>query len=464
MKGVHIQTRRTAMDQTLSKTWQDTLEQLKNNETFDPGTFTWLGKTTLFRLDNNTAYVSYRSTITYNLIMDHLDLFEGALSDQWGIPLKILLVAYKDMDKMMPEVVVEQRTNTLLNCKFNENYTFESFVEGASNSEAYAACLGACTHLTSPFNPLMLYGNSGLGKTHLLHSVGNYLHKERPEAKVIYMYAGDFVTLLIEAMKTRNVHGNTVERVKEQLLDCDYFLIDDIQNLQHTSSQEIFFTVYNKLIEKNTQIILTSDIHPVELSGLQARLVSRFNSGLAINISKPSFETSKAILKKKIEGREEICSISDEVLDFLALRFSNDVRNLEGSLNRLIFNATLFNPKVIDMAFASEHLEADPLLEAAAGKDQLTIKDIKKTVSTYYGLSYKDLEGKSRQKRIMQARHICVWLSRELLHKPYTAIGAELGNRDHKTIASSYERASLLIEKDPVFSQAVDVLKGKLRK
>lgn len=116
------------------------------------------------------------------------------------------------------------------------------------------------------------------------------------------------------------------------------------------------------------------------------------------------------------------------------------------------------------MAFASEHLEADPLLEAAAGKDQLTIKDIKKTVSTYYGLSYKDLEGKSRQKRIMQARHICVWLSRELLHKPYTAIGAELGNRDHKTIASSYERASLLIEKDPVFSQAVDVLKGKLRK
>lgn len=450
------------MDQSLQQVWQRTLDLIETSGLFDAGAFSWLRTTSLFRVDNSTAFVSFKSVITLNLLNSHKEAFEQTLSELWGSPLSITLIHHKDMDKMMPEVEVQEKTNDLLNFRFNESYTFESFVEGSSNSEAYAACLAVSTGSTPVnFNPLMLFGNSGLGKTHLLHSVGNYLHKERPECKVIYMYAGDFVTLLIEAMKTRNVHGNTVEKVKAQLLDCDYFLIDDIQNLQHTSSQEVFFTVYNKLIEKNTQIILTSDIHPVELSGLQSRLVSRFASGLAINISKPSFETSKAILKKKIEGREEICNITDDVLDFLALRFSNDVRNLEGSLNRLIFNATLFNPKVIDMEFAAKHLESDPLL--VVNTDELTIRDIKKTVTAYYGLSYKDLEGKSRQKRIMTARHICVYLSRELLHKSYTAIGAELGDRDHKTIASSYERASSLIEKDPLFHEAVETLKAKLQ-
>lgn len=307
------------------------------------------------------------------------------------------------------------------------------------------------------FNPLMLFGNSGLGKTHLLHAVGNYLHAERPEAKVIYMYSGDFVSILIEAMKTKNIHGNTVDKVKEQLLDCDYFLIDDIQNLQHNSSQEVFFTVYNKLIEKGSQIIITSDIHPKELSNLQSRLISRFTSGLAINISKPGFETSKAILKKKLDGREDL--VTDEVLDYLAMSYSSDVRDLEGKLNRLIFQSTLFNPDVIDLKFATEHLDKEPIVEQ---KNELTMKTIKRSVSQFYGLSISDLEGKSRLKAIMNARHICVYLSRELLHLPYMTIGKELGKRDHKTIQSSYNRAKDLMQKDQAFEIAVHKIKEKL--
>ncbi|MCF0260005.1 MAG: chromosomal replication initiator protein DnaA [Erysipelotrichaceae bacterium] len=449
------------MSSTFSELWNQTLNAIEKSRFFEPDIFSWVKKTTLFKIEDSQAYLAYRSIITFNLLKENLELFEDTLSELWGTSLQLRLIPQKEMEDLMPEVVVEQRTNKLLEYRFNDSYTFDSFVEGSSNQEAYAACMAVCTNNTlGSFNPLMLYGNSGLGKTHLLHAVGNYLHSVRPQCKVIYMYSGDFVTLLIEAMKTKNVNGNTVERVKEQLLDCDYFLIDDIQNLQHTSSQEIFFTVYNKLIQKNTQIILTSDIHPTELQGLQTRLISRFASGLAINISKPGFETSKAIIKKKIEGREEACQMDEEVLDFLALRCSNDVRNLEGSLNRLLFNATLFNPPVINMEFAASILNEDPVV--VKDVEELTINEIKKTVSRYYGLAYKDLEGKSRQKKIVQARHITVYLSREILHKPYTAIGRELGGRDHKTIASSYERAKHLIQKDPLFLEAIDKLKEKL--
>lgn len=447
------------MATTLEMLWDSVLKKIHEAQYFDEQDFqVWIQKTTLFKIENDSAYVAYRSSITKAIMERQLALFEATLSEEWGNPVSLILIEQKEMEQMMPEVVVEQRTNTLLENKFNPNYTFENFIEGSSNKEAYAACFASCNQGSHPmFNPLMLFGNSGLGKTHLLHAVGNYLHAERPEAKVIYMYSGDFVSILIEAMKTKNIHGNTVDKVKEQLLDCDYFLIDDIQNLQHNSSQEVFFTVYNKLIEKGSQIIITSDIHPKELSNLQSRLISRFTSGLAINISKPGFETSKAILKKKLDGREDL--VTDEVLDYLAMSYSSDVRDLEGKLNRLIFQSTLFNPDVIDLKFATEHLGKEPIVEQ---KNELTMKTIKRSVSQFYGLSISDLEGKSRLKAIMNARHICVYLSRELLHLPYMTIGKELGKRDHKTIQSSYTRAKDLMQKDQAFEIAVHKIKEKL--
>lgn len=451
---------------SFASTWQNTLQKVEESHYFDENTFrSWISKTTLFKIEDDIAYVAYRSVVAYSILnkKEVKDKMEAFLSEEWGGPLTIQYIQQKQMEAMMPEEVVKQRTNVLLENKFNPSYTFENFVQGNSNAEAYAACLACCTQTKNHlFNPLMLYGNSGLGKTHLLNAMGNYLAKERPESKVIYMYSGDLVSLLIEAMKTKNVHGNTVERVKEQLLDCDYFLIDDIQNLQqHSSSQEIFFTVYNELIRKNTQIIITSDMHPSELKGLQSRLISRFVSGLTISISKPEFETSKAILKKKIDGREESVNLSEEVIDYLAQTFSNDVRNLEGTLNRLIFNATLFNPPVIDMNFARQVLAKEPIVSKS---DELTIKKIKKAVISFYGLSYKDIEGKSRQKFISNARHICVYLSRELLHTSYMSIGKELGGRDHTTISSSYDRACKLIKKDEAFKTAIDKIRSDLEK
>lgn len=231
-----------------------------------------------------------------------------------------------------------------------------------------------------------------------------------------------------------------------------------LQNLRSDSCQEVFFTLYNELIRQKKQIILTSDTHPSEISSLTKRLISRFSSGLIVNISKPGAEHAKRILMKKIEGHEDVIDIDDDVLDFLARGYSDDVRALEGALNRLIFNATLFNPPTISMSFALGVLKDEPIISEP---EQLNAKSIKKAVIRYYGLSYADLEGKSRQKKISQARQICIYLMRDMLQLPYAEIGSQLGNRDHTTISSSFSRAKKMIQKESTWKDAVDEIKRK---
>lgn len=441
--------------------WKEVLDKIEESQYFSEDTFkNWIRKTNLFKIENQIAYVSYRSKITFSLISKEKQLFEETLNFIWGEPVSIQFMEFREMQKLMPEEIVQQRTVELLKAEFNPDYTFENFVEGKSNQEAYAACLASCTQSKHYFNPIMIYGNSGLGKTHLLHAIGNYLQTERPELKVFYSYSGDLVSILLDAMKTKNVHGNTVEQVQAQLIDNDYFLIDDIQNLTQSSSQEVFFKVYNSLIAKGAQIIITSDMHPSQLTGIQDRLVSRFTKGLVVNIQRPEFDTSRAILRKKLEGYEETCPISDEVVDFLAHKFSDDVRSLEGNLSRLIFNATLENPDVIDLEFAQKVLSDTIILSTPS--DHLSVKDIKKAVTVYYGLSYKDVEGHARQRKLTTARHMIVYLSHELSDTSWTQIGYELGKRDHSTIKSSYERAVKLLKTDKAFALAMNQIKEGL--
>lgn len=442
--------------------WKETLNKIEESHFFDDDTFrNWIRKTNLFKIDDQFAYVSYRSMITKNIVTqkDAKELMEHVLADVWGYRIPIQFLEYHEAQKLQPEIDIEYRTSHIIDAKLNPDYTFENFVEGKSNQEAYAACLASCTQSNHMFNPIMLYGNSGLGKTHLLHAIGNYLRKEKPECKFFYAYAGDLVSILLDAMKTKNIHGNTVDLVQSQLIDHDYFLIDDIQNLTQSSSQEVFFKVYNALIDKNAQIIITSDMHPNQLTGIQSRLISRFTKGLVVNIQKPEFDTSRAILRKKLEGYEETCPITDEVIDYLALQFSDDVRKLEGNLNKLLFNATLENPEVIDLDFAKMILSDQIVMSKP---EKLTPKQIKKAVTRFYGMSYRDIEGKSRQKRLVTARHMFVYLTHEMLDTSWTQIGNELGHRDHSTIKSSYDRATKLLKQDKAFSIAMTKIKENL--
>lgn len=451
------------MNQNYELIWQQVLSGVEQTHFFPDDTFkNWVSKTNLFQIDGDIAYVGYRTVVFESILNQNPDsrtLFDDILSDVWGSQVTIQWSSYRQLQQAMPERDISQRAKSLIQPKFNPDYTFDNYIEGKSNQEAYAACLASVTQRQALFNPILLYGHSGLGKTHLLHAIGNYLKEKRPEVKVFYAYSGDLVSILLDAMKTRNVHGNTVEMVQSQLIDHDFFLIDDIQNLTQSSSQEVFFKVYNALVDKGAQIILSSDMHPHELRGIEARLVSRFSNGLVVNIQKPELDTAKAILLKKIEGYEASFPVQDAVIDYLATSFNDDVRKLEGALKRLVFNVTIENPEVIDLAFAQKVLSDMPIQNKEEG---LNLKTIKKAVTQYYGLSYADIEGHARQKKLVTARHLFVYLSHELLQESWTAIAVQLGGRDHSTIKSSYERALLLLKKDETFQIALNQIREKL--
>ncbi|MDO4465968.1 MAG: chromosomal replication initiator protein DnaA [Bacillota bacterium] len=447
---------------TYEEAWQQVLDTVSEAGIFKKDTMkNWISKTQLYKIEDSVAYVVYRTTIIKSLVAkaNAIPVFEEILSEIWGEEVTVVLKPYKEMEKLMPAQEVTRRTYKLLAPKINPEFTFENFVEGGSNKEAYAACLTCCYPNKRRINPVMIYGNSGLGKTHLMHAIGNYLAKNYPEKKVFYAYSGDLVSILLDAMKTRDVYGSMVDQVKQQLIECDYFLIDDIQNLQQSSSQEVFFTVYNELVAKGAQVVLTSDMHPEELNGLHARLISRFRQGYVIKVGKPEFDTARAILRKKLEVNGEVLQLTDETIDYLAEKFSDDVRSLEGSLNRLLFSATLENPEVIDLEYASRVFSDEPVV---IKKDKITLKDIKKAVTRFYGISYRELEGSSRIKKLTVARHMFVYLSREMINAPYSTISQELCRKDHTTAINSYKKAKALISKDDVFKLAVDKIKDTI--
>ena len=441
----------------LEQIWQKTLQLINESAHFDDAVvYAWYKEDShLFDIEDDFATIVVPYKINKQIMMDSIDLIQQKLSDVLDMKVSCQILLKSEVDMLQPSSVVKRRNEILFEDKVKKEYTFDSFVVGKNNREAHAAALSVCYYPGKFNNPLFIFGNSGLGKTHLLHAIGNYVKANRPEEKVLYIYSEDFVTLLIEAMKNK-----TVEDVKEMICSVDYLLIDDIQRLKQSTSQEIFFNMYNKLISDNKQIVITSDIHPTELKGIENRLISRFSSGLSVSVGSPEFETAKAILQKKMEGRSDEIMIDDEVLDFLATRFASDVRKLEGTLNELFFKAILYNPERIDITFAKEIFKENPIV--VKQEDELTPKRIKNAVCEYYGLTRTQIESKSRTKNIANARHIAIYLCRTHLEMPFAKIGFEFGNRDHSTIMSSYEKMMKLLKEKETFQQAVMQIESSL--
>ncbi|WP_416323003.1 chromosomal replication initiator protein DnaA [[Clostridium] innocuum] len=441
----------------LEQIWQKTLQLINESAHFDDAVFNaWYKEDShLFDIEDDFATIVVPYKINKQIMMDSIDLIQQKLSDVLDMKVSCQILLKSEVDMLQPSSVIKRRNEILFEDKVKKEYTFDSFVVGKNNREAHAAALSVCYYPGKFNNPLFIFGNSGLGKTHLLHAIGNYVKENKADEKVLYIYSEDFVTLLIEAMKNK-----TVEDVKEMICSVDYLLIDDIQRLKQSTSQEIFFNMYNKLISDNKQIVITSDIHPTELKGIENRLISRFSSGLSVSVGSPEFETAKAILQKKMEGRSDEIMIDDEVLDYLATRFASDVRKLEGTLNELFFKAILYNPERIDITFAKEIFKENPIV--VKQEDELTPKRIKNAVCEYYGLTRTQIESKSRTKNIANARHIAIYLCRTHLEMPFAKIGFEFGNRDHSTIMSSYEKMMKLLKEKETFQQAVMQIESNL--
>lgn len=322
----------------------------------------------------------------------------------------------------------------------NPTFTFSNFVEGKSNQLAKAACLQVAENPGGAYNPLFIYGGVGLGKTHLMHAVGNLIHNRNPKAKakVIYLHSERFVADMVKALQS-----NTINEFKRFYRSVDALLIDDIQFFAGKErSQEEFFHTFNALLEGQQQMILTCDRYPKEINGLEERLKSRFGWGLTVAVEPPELETRVAILKSKAElvGVE----LPNEVAFFIAKRIRSNVRELEGALKRVIANSQ-FTGKPITIDFVREALKDLLALQAKL----VTIENIQKTVAEYYSIKVSDLLAKRRSRSIARPRQLAMCLAKELTSHSLPEIGNAFGGRDHTTVLHACRKVLELKGTDP---------------
>jgi chromosomal replication initiator protein len=314
-------------------------------------------------------------------------------------------------------------------------YTFENFVQGNSNQLAKAAASQVGDNPGAAYNPLFIYGGTGLGKTHLLHAVGNGILANNPDAKVIYMHSERFVQDMVKALQ-----NNKIDQFKQFYRSVDALLIDDIQFFaKKERSQEEFFHTFNALLEGNRQVILTSDRYPKEIDGVEDRLKSRFGWGLTITIEPPELETRVAILMQK--AQQSNIKMPEEVAFFIAKRLRSNVRELEGALNRVIANAN-FTGRPITIDFVKEALR-----DLLALHDKLvTIDNIQKTVAEYYKIKVSDILSKRRSRSVARPRQMAMALAKELTNHSLPEIGNAFGGKDHTTVLHACRKISALRE------------------
>ncbi len=331
-----------------------------------------------------------------------------------------------------PAASSAQFTNNL-----NQNFTFDNFVEGKSNQLAKAASLQVAGNAGHAYNPLFIYGGVGLGKTHLMHAVGNKILDLDPTAKVVYLHSERFVADMIKALQ-----HNAIDEFKRYYRSVDALLIDDIQFFaKKERSQEEFFHTFNALLESQQQIILTCDRYPKEVDGLEERLKSRFGWGLTVAIEPPELETRVAILQKKAEQTN--VELPNEVAFFMAKRIRSNIRELEGALRRVIANSQ-FTGRPITLDFAKEALR-----DLLALQDKLiTISNIQKTVAEYYKIRVSELLSTRRSRSITRPRQLAMALAKELTNHSLPEIGDAFGGRDHTTVLHACRKITSLREED----------------
>ncbi len=336
-----------------------------------------------------------------------------------------------------PTISVSPTTSQVFSSNLNSTSTFDSFVEGKSNQLAKAAAMQVADNSGTAYNPLLIYGGVGLGKTHLMHAVGNQILKHKPNAHVVYLHSERFVQDMVKALQ-----HNAIDNFKRHYRSVDALLIDDIQFFAGKErSQEEFFHTFNALLEDQRQIIITCDRYPKEVEGLEERLKSRFGWGLTQAIEPPELETRVAIMQSKAEAAG--IDLPSDVAFFVAKKIRSNIRELEGALRRLIANSQ-FTGKAISIEFAREALHDLISLQ----EKLVTIENIQKTVAEYYKIRIADLLSARRSRSITRPRQLAMALSKELTSHSLPEIGDAFGGRDHTTVLHACKKTIELRDGD----------------
>lgn len=392
-------------------------------------------------VDNKTLIISANTTSAKNQISrNYFDKLSQAVNDIFGVDLKIEVldpseeIEYVNLhgDKNSEKEFVDVEKNP-----FNPKYTFDNFVVGKSNQFVYAAARAVAEHSGEKFNPLFIYGGVGLGKTHLLHAIGNYYKEFFPQLNVKYVTCEQFANDYIESLGSASKNKAVLE-FRTKYRNLDVLMIDDIQFIsKKTSTQEEFFHTFNELYQNSKQIIITSDRPPKEIETLADRLRSRFTSGLIQDIQQPELETRIAILRKKCQL--EKYSVDDDVIEFIAEKINSNIRELEGMLAKVHFLANLSNKPSATLEEAYEAFDGQLEEERNEGT---SAEDIINAVCTYFDISHQDIIGKKKSKEVVEPRMIAIYLISELLEIPLVSIGKMFGGRDHTTIMHSRDKIS----------------------
>lgn len=367
-------------------------------------------------------------------------------------------------ESVKPMTVVEKNTATIHvrstpedqmernNIGLNPRYTFENFVVGKKNELAHAACLGVAEQPGHVYNPLFIYGGVGLGKTHLMQAVGHSVLQRFPEKKILYVTCEAFTTEFI-----RSVGEGHAEQFKDKYRSVDILMVDDIQFLAgKEGTQEQFFHTFNHLYQGNKQVILTSDRPPRAIPTLENRLISRFEGGMIVDVNTPDLETRIAILKHKCDEKGYV--LHADIMQFIASNVQNNIRELEGALNRVIAYHQL-NKEEPTLQSVQSLLSS---FSQSSKRGAVTTKKILSTVSEYFEVNMDDLKGDSRKKELVVPRQIAMHLMREEIHASYPNIGQELGGRDHTTAMHACQKISKLIEEDEKITNDINMIKQRL--
>jgi chromosomal replication initiator protein len=334
----------------------------------------------------------------------------------------------------------------------NPRYTFENFVVGGSNELARAACFAVSQNMGRIYNPLFIYGGVGLGKTHHIQSIGNETLKTNPDIQIKYIASERFTNDLIESIKNQKI-----SEFKAYYQKIDLLIIDDIQFISgKEKTQEEFFHIFNYLYQLDKQIVLTSDRPPKAIEILEARLKSRFEGGMIADVSQPDFETRIAILKRKAASQK--LNISSEALEFIAQNIKNNIRELEGALNRVLVSAQLTN-NVVDLAYTKKILSD---IISSGRRKGITYNHIIKVVSDFYEINPQDLVAKNRKREVVKPRQIAMYLMRSELQYSYPGIGDKLGKRDHTTAIHAYEKITKALLSNEKLTEEINNIKDQL--
>lgn len=426
---------------------------------------TWFEPTKLHSLHDGVATI----IVPTNLHKKHLDenykddmeiifdeltdthfTFEFKLESEMADIKKII-----DIDSLTTNSGVPKQSANDAN--LNPNYTFDTFIVGDSNRFAFTAARAVAEKPGKAYNPLFLYSKSGLGKTHLMQSIGNYI-LENSNKKVLYVSSDKFVNDYINAVRT--IGKNSIEKIdsfKNKYRNIDVLIIDDIQFLgSATKGQEEFFHTFNELYNSNKQIIIASDRSVDDLKMLENRLLTRFNWGLTANITPPDFDLRMSIIRKKIAHQESAEDVPQDVIEYIANNFDSDIRQLEGAITRVFAYSLMMNRGVVTLPIAVDSLK-DQLSDKSVYKND--VHRIQRVVCDYFKIDIDDLKGKKRNKNINYPRQIAIYLCRVMTDESFPKLGTYFGGRDHSTIINAYQK----IENDLKTNDQLEIVINELK-